>query len=397
MSDREKRAVLWLAVVLAIYLTRVFAVSVLPISGRQYAYFEILLSIGVSIFLFKRPKTIKQTPLKFQMRVHVNAIIYLMIYVASFVGLGMVDGFGNNPLDTSPKGILYNMLFFMPSIVLFEFIRDRVLNSVRKKWRLLFQLVIIAMYTFTAFKINQWAVLGSGDLELTVEFIGKRLIPVICLQILMNEAVLKGGIRTALIIQVGLNMITYVFPVLPNLRWITEALLNILLPIFGLPLLAYGAPDRQNDKAIKREENHGSFSSLAWGLLSVLIVWFSLGIFPVFPTVILTGSMEPYIMPGDVVIVKETDSDDLQVGDVIQFWSEGIYIIHRVIDIENGEYKTKGDNNNAPDSDLVPGEYVKGKMIYKIPIIGKPIVYMKTQDETILDSVRERYELGGDE
>jgi signal peptidase len=89
-------------------------------------------------------------------------------------------------------------------------------------------------------------------------------------------------------------------------------------------------------------------------VISILIIWFAVGVFPIFPTVILTGSMKPAIDPGDVVILRKADPSDVKVGDVIQYWRGDVFIIHRVINIEaTGEFQTKGDNNISPDSNLV--------------------------------------------
>ena len=65
-----------------------------------------------------------------------------------------------------------------------------------------------------------------------------------------------------------------------------------------------------------------------------------------------TGSMEPQYSIGDLIIIKETPKEKIQVGDVINYTSaNGIdTITHRVVEIleKDGEtyYKTKGDNNN---------------------------------------------------
>ncbi len=92
--------------------------------------------------------------------------------------------------------------------------------------------------------------------------------------------------------------------------------------------------------------------------------------------VIMTGSMEPNYNIGDVIIDKEIKKEDIKIGDVITF-SVGdgkTTVSHRIIEIveKKGEtlYKTKGDNNNSPDKDLVSYEQIQGRAIYKIDKIG---------------------------
>lgn len=96
--------------------------------------------------------------------------------------------------------------------------------------------------------------------------------------------------------------------------------------------------------------------------------------------VVLTGSMEPTLNAGDLVFSK-VNKDNLKVGDIITFFpnnNTSSTTTHRIVNIieENGKtyFETKGDNNNANDSDLVPLENVVGKMSFKISKLGKIIL-----------------------
>ena len=92
---------------------------------------------------------------------------------------------------------------------------------------------------------------------------------------------------------------------------------------------------------------------------------------------ILTQSMYPTIKAGDVVITYKEDNNKYNDGDVITFVSEqngGITITHRVDEVYNVNdsysYKTKGDNNNAPDNEITSGDNVLGKVVVKVPKVG---------------------------
>lgn len=100
--------------------------------------------------------------------------------------------------------------------------------------------------------------------------------------------------------------------------------------------------------------------------------------------VIATGSMEPEYNIGDVIIIREKPEEEIKIGDIINYTSEnGIdTITHRVVDIieKDGQnyYKTKGDNNNSEDSELVKYSQVKGKLVFKISKLGTVITKMFT-------------------
>lgn len=90
--------------------------------------------------------------------------------------------------------------------------------------------------------------------------------------------------------------------------------------------------------------------------------------------VIVSGSMEPTIMTGDAILVKEVPQEEIKVNDIISFLQEETNVTHRVIEIteENGiqKYKTKGDNNNTEDREKVTYEQIEGKYQFKINQFG---------------------------
>lgn len=100
------------------------------------------------------------------------------------------------------------------------------------------------------------------------------------------------------------------------------------------------------------------------------------------PFIILSGSMETEIYPGDIAIFKEINPDNLKENDIIAFRSGDIIITHRIIEIieENGEikYLTKGDNNNTSDKDYVSQNDVEGIYKFKISNLGNLAIFVQT-------------------
>lgn len=84
---------------------------------------------------------------------------------------------------------------------------------------------------------------------------------------------------------------------------------------------------------------------------------------------IVSGSMEDAIQIKDYVIVK-IDKNDLEKDDIISFKYEGVIVTHRIIDINNDEILTKGDNNNIEDHPITY-EDVIGKVVYIDKKIGR--------------------------
>ncbi len=75
-------------------------------------------------------------------------------------------------------------------------------------------------------------------------------------------------------------------------------------------------------------------------------------------------SMVPTFTPGDLLYLQP-DCREIKVGDVIVFRAKGDEknITHRVISTGKDGIKTRGDNNNLPDSWLLMPEDIIGKVI----------------------------------
>lgn len=85
---------------------------------------------------------------------------------------------------------------------------------------------------------------------------------------------------------------------------------------------------------------------------------------------VLTGSMAPAYSVGGVVYVMEENPQDIAVGDVITFTmgTNTEYVMtHRVADIVDGNFITKGDANNAVDPEPVSFDRLIGKTVFFLP------------------------------
>ena len=85
-------------------------------------------------------------------------------------------------------------------------------------------------------------------------------------------------------------------------------------------------------------------------------------------TYFLSGSMSPTYAPGDLAIIYTGGNISIKSGDVILFQVNGEPVIHRVIDINNGEITTQGDANEVVDREKISS--VDGKLLFSIPKLG---------------------------
>lgn len=101
-------------------------------------------------------------------------------------------------------------------------------------------------------------------------------------------------------------------------------------------------------------------------------------ILPYYVYAIESGSMEPMLERGDLIIVKR--ESEYNVGDVVTFYlpHRKEYITHRVVRIENNMYYTKGDANDAEDSYGLLLKDISGKYKYKIGYLGFGVIFLRT-------------------
>ena len=99
---------------------------------------------------------------------------------------------------------------------------------------------------------------------------------------------------------------------------------------------------------------------------------------------ILSGSMEPELSKGDLVIVKAVPAEELQNGDIVTYYptdQAGTTVTHRVVStlLKDGQVliETKGDAVQQPDP-IISGNAVIGVVTFHIPLLGGIISWIQT-------------------
>ena len=91
--------------------------------------------------------------------------------------------------------------------------------------------------------------------------------------------------------------------------------------------------------------------------------------------VVMSGSMEPALPVGSVVLVRPVDPEAVAVGDIITFRRQGSpdFVTHRVVEVVNEEslsFRTRGDAIEEPDTSLIPADALRGRVWVTIPYLG---------------------------
>jgi len=336
-------------------------------------------ALGVLIMVF--PSVMFSGLIRLRATVISLAFIFALFHLLCFIVVGLLTSFGKNMLDLSPGGIAMNLASLFAALFGGEMCRSFLINGLSGKKpnrSIICFSIIFALFSMPLGSIKSL----SGSLDI-LDYMTGTVFPQLTQSIAASFLVYLSGPVPSIIYLGIIRLFNYISPYIPNPTEIPRLLFNVLFPplCICITLKIYAKEASEFERTDHNKTN--VFGWVTVSALSVAIVWFAVGVFPIFPSVVLTGSMEPDIMPGDIVIVDKVGGSSINVGDVVMYYSEdGIYITHRVIEkseLEGVEqFVTKGDNNPCADQKSVSSEQIQGRIIATIPKLGKPALYLRS-------------------
>jgi len=135
-------------------------------------------------------------------------------------------------------------------------------------------------------------------------------------------------------------------------------------------------------KSVKRTVLYGAgtISMLLISMISSLSLWIALPwlFLDWSPTLVTSGSMQPLVAPGDVVMIRPTTAEELTPNTVILFdRADDTRVLHRIVEqMPDGTYRTQGDANAVPDSEFVQLDQVEGSAVLAVPWVGRPSLWL---------------------
>lgn len=89
------------------------------------------------------------------------------------------------------------------------------------------------------------------------------------------------------------------------------------------------------------------------------------------PLVVISGSMEPTLKVGSLLYYHKEDLDSFNKNDILVYKTKHHIVSHRIVEISEDGFITKGDANRTIDSNQVYEEQVLGKGVnWCIPYLG---------------------------
>lgn len=151
-------------------------------------------------------------------------------------------------------------------------------------------------------------------------------------------------------------------------------------------------PTNINNVKAKSTKPKRSLLARIWGFVStvlvIIVILLAIALVGVrvigyTPYAVLSPSMTPTYTPGDLIYVKETPTDEIDVGDAITFVadSNNTVVTHRVVEVDRDgrKFYTQGDANANRDGNPVLYENVLGVVEFSIPKLGYVSSYVTSE------------------
>ncbi len=303
----------------------------------------------------------------------VPILAVLRVIIDLFVG--SITGFGLNTSVADPATVAVNLLRSIPLVLGMESLRMFTLNALGKKdtKSVLTVSLIMTILTFSPLKL---AALATGGLKEIIDFLLRSFTPSLGVNTFLTQLAAWGGVKTTIMYSLLINLYIYMTPILPDVPWYILPLTSTVVPLAQLIVASsiVQAGRRGYTSGLHRKSAYASTATIL--VISVIIL--SIFVTGSRLAVVMSGSMEPALNVGDVVLL--TPAKNLKVGDVVAYSGHNTIIIHRIISIKTDKqnnviYVTKGDANNDPDPYDVRNVTILGKLTYVIPRIGLPLIY----------------------
>lgn len=302
-------------------------------------------------------------------------IKYMLFFVSVLYLLGMLTGFKHINYDLNT---LYTIITLIISIIVLELIRYNFIRSNKDSF---FQ---VAMITCAISILEIIIVVKPNsmyNLETMFRVGTSIIIPVIAKNILFSYSDYHMGYYVTGIYRGVFDIIIPILPITPELTDYFLSMIGIIMPSMIIINISRNYNDYEIGEIVKQSNNKFDFFNVPIACFAVILIVLISRAFPLYLIGIGSESMTGAINKGDAAFTyKEKNVDKINVGDIIVFDIRKKTLVHRVVEIEEIDgikyYRTKGDANNTKDNIDIKFEDIKGKVLYRIPYIARPSVWI---------------------
>ena len=333
----------------------------------------LLLSLVIMYFTFGFEKDRHRYSKDIILEIIIILIAFFLFYYLS----GILIGFAKNTnyfTINSFCNIIIPIIFYF---FIKEFLRYQLLMKSSESKTLI---IITCIFFIIIDNVVPFSAHSLGFNKDTFLLIALTFLPSISENILCSYLSLNLGYKPGIVYLLIMQLYKYLLPIIPNPNEYLYSLIFLIFPLIVLVRIEnWFKKDRIENVVLDnyRQSKKELLFFLPLTIFICVLIYVVSGYFRYYAVAVASGSMEPEISKGDIVIVDK-NYNEINVGDVLAYKHDQKVIIHRIYRIikTDDEYfiYTKGDANNDYDKYKITEDLFIGIVKIKIPLIGYPTV-----------------------
>lgn len=304
-------------------------------------------------------------------------VICVLLYFILIYGIGFFTGFLKNSYSMNIITMIGNVFSPLFIIIFEELFRYNLIRANKdKKYIVVLTAACLIIFDLC---IN----LFIKDYTFDVIFVQITTIglPIFVKHCVMTYLSLELGYIPILFYRIMVEIYIFIVPVIPDIGNYFISMLGIIMPLIIFVYCSRMIKEYYN--GVERDFGKKMFSiaDIPIALIIVVLMILVSGIFRYQLIGVASGSMNPIIKKGDAVMIDQKILvNDLKTGDIIAYKKDNLIIIHRIVNVNIEDdiviFSTKGDANNTEDDIKLSIDDIKGKVIFDVPYIAWPSVYL---------------------
>lgn len=374
-----------------------FVLALLPLSSVLREYLQVatfVAALATSLLMFSWAKPRSRDIKVITIAVLLTIVAFEALY---WTLLGIKCGFVTNIYGWNWLSLVQVFIPVAMLLILTEVLRGQMVERGKgSKFIIIFTgisfTLIEILLILPTYRLN--AARGWFDLSIIT------IIPAIMNNLLLTYIAYTYDYRINIAYQLLTNLPFYLMPLLPDVNQYLRVLFQtVLVIILALGLISWQKlngnkraaaalaklrepkrrPLTQQQIKLRKSLRYGATGLV--GLLMVIYAALMSGLFKYHFLAIGSGSMEPNLYRGDMILVQKSQAyDQITEGDVLVYRHSNATIVHRVSAIDHRDqkyyYKTQGDANPSEDAWEVEQGDVIGIAKGKIIAFGFPTLWL---------------------
>ena len=372
-------------------LALMLVLAVLPVAGVLRSYLEVAVivgAIGAGYLMLGWAKSRERESKLVAVLVILATVVFQLVM---FTLLGMKLGFVTNVYGWNFKSL---WMIFLPTILLL--IGEEILRGqlVEKGKNSLLAVIMTGVALWLTEIVIMLPLYNFAEARSWFDIISVVAMPALLNNILLTYIAYFYDYRINIGYRLVMELPSLVLPIWPDVNEYLIVLFEMFVLLMGLiSVQKFGGAIRARLEALPKPKKLETASTMKRkqivrrlviaAVVAVVLVYAGLmsGLFKYYFLAIGSGSMQPNLERGDMILVEKSDKyDEMEIGEILVYRHSNVVMVHRIVERREDDGKwtftTKGDANGSEDNWVVGQGEVIGIAKGKIAMFGYPTLWL---------------------